>query len=119
MAEPRRNLSTLAHLFTPSSPHPITPLLRRGYQQESSLNVRCRSGPLRAHAESPVTVLPGGATTTYQYNPLEELVEAENGSSELNFTYDGAGNLLTQTSCAPQAKGAACPANSAEPPSTL
>lgn len=67
-------------------------------------------------------VLPGGATTTYQYNPLEELVEAENGSSELNFSYDGAGNLLTQTSCAPQASGGACPANSptaAEPTATL
>ena len=52
----------------------------------------------------------------HRYNPLEELVEAENSSGELNFAYDGAGNLLTE------ANGAPCPASTAtasEPTATL
>lgn len=54
---------------------------------------------------------PGNDVTTYQYDPLERLVEADNGDAEVTFSYDDAGNVDSQTTCAPQPQHAECSAS--------
>ena len=64
---------------------------------------------------------PNNDVTNYQYDSLERLGVAENSSGEITFTYDDAGHLIGQTSCAPQPALGACQpstAASARPPST-
>jgi RHS repeat-associated protein/uncharacterized repeat protein (TIGR01451 family) len=53
---------------------------------------------------------PGNDVTSYRYDPLERLVEADNADSELTFSYDEAGNVARQVSCAPQPAHADCTA---------
>ena len=51
---------------------------------------------------------PNNDVTNYQYDSLERLGVAENSSGEITFTYDDAGHLIGQTSCAPQPALGAC-----------
>lgn len=51
---------------------------------------------------------PNNDVTNYQYDSLERLGAAENSSGEITFTYDDAGHLTGQTSCAPQPALGAC-----------
>lgn len=55
-------------------------------------------------------VRPGNDVTTYQYDALERLVEADNASAEITFSYDDADKVASQVSCAPQPQHADCPA---------
>jgi RHS repeat-associated protein/uncharacterized repeat protein (TIGR01451 family) len=56
---------------------------------------------------------PGSDISSYRYDSLERLIEAHNGSGQVTFAYDDAGNLTRQVSCAPQPGGASCPASTA------
>jgi RHS repeat-associated protein/uncharacterized repeat protein (TIGR01451 family) len=53
---------------------------------------------------------PGNDVTSYQYDPLGRLTETDNADSELMFSYDAAGNVTRQVSCAPQPAHAECAA---------
>ena len=66
-----------------------------------------------ADGELSTEVRPGNDVTTYQYDALERLVEADNASAELTFSYDDAGHVASQVSCAPQPQHADCPASGA------
>jgi RHS repeat-associated protein/uncharacterized repeat protein (TIGR01451 family) len=53
---------------------------------------------------------PGNDITSYRYDALGRLLEADNADSELTFSYDEAGNVAHQVSCAPQPAHADCSA---------
>ncbi|HEU5270398.1 MAG TPA: RHS repeat-associated core domain-containing protein, partial [Jatrophihabitans sp.] len=53
---------------------------------------------------------PGNDVTSYRYDALERLVEADNADSEVTFSYDAAGNVASQASCAPEPAHADCAA---------
>lgn len=43
---------------------------------------------------------PNNDVTNYTYDPLSQLIEADNASSHVDRTYDAAGNLASESSCA-------------------
>jgi len=45
---------------------------------------------------------PGNDITSYRYDALGRLVEADDADAEVTFSYDAAGNVASQVSCAPQ-----------------
>ncbi|MGI8666876.1 MAG: RHS repeat-associated core domain-containing protein [Jatrophihabitans sp.] len=61
------------------------------------------------HGQLNTEVRPGNDVTSYRYDSLERLVEADNSSAQVNFSYDDAGFVSAQGSCAPQPQHADCP----------
>ncbi|MEO6500622.1 MAG: RHS repeat-associated core domain-containing protein [Jatrophihabitantaceae bacterium] len=53
---------------------------------------------------------PGNDVISYRYDALGRLVETDNADAEVTFSYDTAGNLASQLSCAPQPAHADCAA---------
>jgi RHS repeat-associated protein/uncharacterized repeat protein (TIGR01451 family) len=51
---------------------------------------------------------PGDDVVSYRYDPLERLIEADNASTEVTFSYDAGDHLARQVSCAPQPGHAVC-----------
>jgi RHS repeat-associated protein len=45
-----------------------------------------------------LVTLPGGARVGYTYDPIGELIEADDADARLTFSYDDSGNLASQTS---------------------
>jgi RHS repeat-associated protein/uncharacterized repeat protein (TIGR01451 family) len=66
-----------------------------------------------SHGNLATEVRPGDDVTSYQYDPLERLIEADNRSAEVTFSYDNASRVDTQVTCAPQPEHAACQASDA------